>query len=210
MIGQRIQAENDNCRRKSKFAESVWCSAGRRLGLAFCGAGQVLGLDGHTNEEPIRPPKQTEKELEDVEFECKPCGEGIGWEDGEEEEGREVKGQKIIQGPSKEEYEAHMRTHIPYRKWCPFCVKSKRVAEGHRIDKKQLKREKPLVSLDYMKQTGIIHREKKGSEIVNESGSMRTIVMPEGESNTVAAIVVPAKRVDVPSTQSAKRLMPQE
>ena len=65
------------------------------MGLAFCGAGQVLGLDGHSADEPIRPPKQIEKELEDVEFECKPCGEKISWEDGEEEEGREVKGQKM-------------------------------------------------------------------------------------------------------------------
>ena len=47
-----------------------------------------------------------------------------------------------------------------------------------------------------MKQTGIIHREKKGSEIINESGSMPTIVMLEGESNTVAAIVAPAKGAD--------------
>ena len=109
-----------------------------------------MGLDGHSADEPIRPPKQNENGLEDVEFECKPCGEKISWEDGEEEEGREVKGQKTIQGPSKEEYEAHMRTHIPYRKWCPFYGKGKRVAEGHRIDKKQVKREKPLVSMDYM------------------------------------------------------------
>ena len=153
------------------------------MGLAFCGAGQVLGLDGHSAEEPIRPLKQNEKELEDVEFECKPCGEKISWEDGEEEEGREVKGQKIIQGPSKDEYEAHMRTHIPYRKWCPFCVQGKRVAEGHRIDKKQLKREKLLISLGHMKQKGIIHREKKGNIIINEKGSMPTIVMLERENN---------------------------
>ena len=30
-----------------------------------------MGLDGHSADEPIRPPKQNEKELEDVEFECK-------------------------------------------------------------------------------------------------------------------------------------------
>ena len=166
------------------------------MGLAFCGAGQVLGLDGHTTDEPIRPPKQTGGELEDVEFECKPCGEKISWEDGEEEEGREVKGQKIIQGPSKEEYEAHMRTHIPYRKWCPFCVKGKRIAEGHRIDKEKTKREKPLVSLDYMKQKGIIHREKQDGRIINEKGSMPTLVMLEGEHDWVAPIVVPAKGAD--------------
>ena len=73
------------------------------MGLAFCGAGQALGLDDPTAEQSIRPPEQKEKELVDVEFECKPCGERISWEEGEEEEGREIKGQKTIQGPSKEE-----------------------------------------------------------------------------------------------------------
>ena len=36
------------------------------------------------------------------------------------EEGRVVKGQRDNLTPSKEEYENHMRTHIPYRKWCNF------------------------------------------------------------------------------------------
>ena len=107
-----------------------------------------MGLDDPEAEQSIRPTDAKGEELEDVGFECQPCGKNaISWEDAEEE-GRDVKGQKTIPGPSKEEYEAHMRTHIPYRKWCPFCVKGKRIAEGHRIDKEKTKREKPLISLD--------------------------------------------------------------
>ena len=41
------------------------------------------------------------------------------------EEGAKVKGKAIVTGPSREEYEEHMRTHIPYRSWCEFCVKER-------------------------------------------------------------------------------------
>ena len=127
------------------------------MGLAFCGAGQALGLDSPPATQSIRPTEPNEGELEDVGFECQPCGpKTISWGEGEEEEGREIKGQKTIPGPSEEEYEAHMRTHIPYRKWCPFCVKGKRIAEGRRVDKEKVKRDKALVSLEYMKQKRII------------------------------------------------------
>ena len=34
-------------------------------------------------------------------------------------EGRIIKGQKRIIMPNREEWENHMRTHIPYRRWCP-------------------------------------------------------------------------------------------
>ena len=43
----------------------------------------------------------------------------------EGEEGRVITGQKKIFAPSQAEYEDHMRTHIPFRRWCPFCVRGK-------------------------------------------------------------------------------------
>ena len=55
-----------------------------------------------------------------------------------EEEGRHIAGQKKVFAPSAEEKEAHMRTHIPYRRWCEFCVRGKcknpahKKAEGNR------------------------------------------------------------------------------
>ena len=75
-------------------------------------------------------------------------------------------------------------------------VKGKRISEGHRIDKEKTKRDKPLVSIDYMKQKGVVHREKVDGRIINEKGSMPTIVMHEGENNWVSPIVVPAKGAD--------------
>ena len=41
-----------------------------------------------------------------------------------EEEGRHIPGQKKVFAPSAEEKEAHMRTHIPYRRWCEYCVRT--------------------------------------------------------------------------------------
>ena len=91
-----------------------------------------------------------------------------------------------------------MRTHIPYKKWCPFCVKGKRVAEPHRVEKEKEKEEKKgtTIGIDYMWQKGETHREKKEGKIINEGGSMPTIVMSfagEESDKWVAAFVVPAK-----------------
>ena len=70
------------------------------------------------------------------------------------EEGIIVKGQWIIVKPSKEEWENHMRTHIPYRKWCPHCVRGKRKAGAHSSVQDELKEteEVPVISFDYMTQ----------------------------------------------------------
>ncbi len=48
------------------------------------------------------------------------------------EEGRIIKGQKKVVSPGREEWDNHMRTHIPYRKWCPHCVRAKRKSAPHR------------------------------------------------------------------------------
>ena len=44
----------------------------------------------------------------------------------EESEGaRKIAGQKTIYKHTEEEWDETMRTHIPFRRWCPFCVKGK-------------------------------------------------------------------------------------
>ena len=48
------------------------------------------------------------------------------------EEGVRIKGKVIVTGPSREEYEEHMRTHIPFGNWCEFCVKGKCESDPHR------------------------------------------------------------------------------
>ena len=41
----------------------------------------------------------------------------------EVEEGVRIRGKALVTGPSREECEEHMRTHMPFRSWCEFCVK---------------------------------------------------------------------------------------
>ena len=75
-------------------------------------------------------------------------------EEGEEsEEARQIAGQKAIYKPTQEEWDDHMRTHIPFRRWCPFCVKGKCKNNPHGRTSKsseELERETPVISFDYM------------------------------------------------------------
>ena len=68
-------------------------------------------------------------------------------------EAREIPGQKIVYQPTKQEWDDHMRTHFPFRKWCPFCVKGKCRSGAHSRRAKsdeELERENPVISIDYM------------------------------------------------------------
>ena len=74
-------------------------------------------------------------------------------EEGESEEARPIAGQKAIYKPTSEEWDNHMRTHIPFRRWCPFCVKGKCKSNPHWQKSKseeELERETPVISFDYM------------------------------------------------------------
>ena len=53
-------------------------------------------------------------------------------EDDKQDEGRAIKGQKMLYQPGHQEWDDHMRTHIPFRKWCPYCVAGKCVSGAHR------------------------------------------------------------------------------
>ena len=43
----------------------------------------------------------------------------------EEEEAQNGKGVTKPREPTRKEWDEHMLTHIPYRNWCPFCVKGR-------------------------------------------------------------------------------------
>ena len=74
-------------------------------------------------------------------------------EEGEGEEGKTIRGPKAIYTPSKEEWDNHMRSHIPFRRWCPFCVKGRSKSGSHKGCEKseeEKKKEVPVISIDYM------------------------------------------------------------
>ena len=51
--------------------------------------------------------------------------------------------------PTKEEWDQHMMTHVPFRNWCPHCVRGRAVSLGHfkhQSDEKAI----PAIGIDYM------------------------------------------------------------
>ncbi|MCP2504859.1 MAG: hypothetical protein NLN65_06160 [Candidatus Poseidoniaceae archaeon] len=52
--------------------------------------------------------------------------------------------------PSPEEFNKHCATHLPYRNWCPICVKAKRKNPSHRKTDAGQHKHVPVLSMDYM------------------------------------------------------------
>ena len=109
----------------------------------------------------------------------------------EEEEARTIKGKKMARQPTKEEYDAHCRTHIPFRKWCPHCVKGKRKNDPRKANKEKEDQEIPTMSWDYMEQRG-----KDGKVLEEDDGRNKTIIGIDREHKWISAIVVKKKGLD--------------
>ena len=50
--------------------------------------------------------------------------------------------------PTKEEYDRHCLTHLPYRSWCPICIQAKKKNIAHKKTKSD--RGVPVYSIDKM------------------------------------------------------------
>ena len=51
--------------------------------------------------------------------------------------------------PSAEDIDKHYTTHLPYRNWCPVCVKAKGREDAHRRASGGTSEGLPIVSMDY-------------------------------------------------------------
>ena len=69
--------------------------------------------------------------------------------DSEREEVTEVKKVKNVYLPSHEEIEEHNINHLPFRDWCPYCVKGKGVSAAHSKRKRE-ETQVPVIAIDYM------------------------------------------------------------
>ena len=72
----------------------------------------------------------------------------------DEEESEEAKELKYTCMPCAEEVRIHDLTHLPFRDWCPFCVKGRAVSMPHRTAEKE--HAITVIGMDYM---GLNHRE---------------------------------------------------
>ena len=76
--------------------------------------------------EPFDPTLQDE----DRKVRTQPAGK----EENEEEEATQPKVTVAPTQPSREEVEKHMATHLPYRSWCPHCVRGKSGSKPHKVN----------------------------------------------------------------------------
>ena len=90
---------------------------------------EKLGGQDEFKRETIRPNKNKcgECNVDDVENEEVAEAEG----DDSAEEAQAAKIARVSDMPSQEEVEIHNLSHLPYRSWCPHCVKGKAKGAAH-------------------------------------------------------------------------------
>ena len=102
--------------------------------------------------EPFDPREESTKEESTKEESTNKAEEETAGDRADEEQPEEAQEARIIKAPSKpskEEVDKHMATHIPFRSWCPHCVRGKSKGKPHKRTSQE-NREIPIVVMDYM------------------------------------------------------------
>jgi hypothetical protein len=76
-------------------------------------------------------------------------GENLGIDEDETEEAIPLKPLPQPNVPSKAEYDRHQITHLPYRSWCPHCIRGRGKNAAHRKLDKEIVRTIPRLCVDY-------------------------------------------------------------
>ena len=139
----------------------------------------------------------SEKQCYECDKGCYECGMigGAAEESSDEEATAQGKEEHLAEGrapklarspatPSRREVEEHSATHVPYRSWCPHCVKGRGNNQPHRKSVERDDEEKvPVIGMDY----GFLI--KKGAD--EQMGPM--LVLKDSRHGLAKAMVVPAK-----------------
>ena len=100
---------------------------------------------------------------------------------------------KIKLNPTKEEMEDHNRTHLPFRDWCPHCIKGKAKTGYHfRQTRDDDDNQVPVISIDYAFLNDKEDKTKTIGDDEDEKG-MPILVIKDRKSKTIRARVVPEK-----------------
>ena len=105
------------CRRTSGFSE-----AGR----------EVLSDSQHPSRESVSPEHiSSEVRNRDDPVQGGDSEPPVSADDHESDEARTARVSKLPVRPSQSEVNSHMITHLPYRSWCPHCVRGKSKGKPH-------------------------------------------------------------------------------
>ncbi len=119
--------------------------------------------------------KTEESDMQVMTIECQPCDEG-------NEQSRKPLTRKAPYQPTAEEIREHAATHLPYRSWCPECVRARGKATGHQSTKEQNDNAVAGMHVDYW-----FMRDKPG-------GGLTTVAnLKDDMTKSFAAHVVPHK-----------------
>ena len=123
-----------------------------------------------TEMDPTREPQPAQAVESSIDFTCKPCDERVPMT------------LPCPMKPSKEDVERHYTTHLPYRNWCPVCVKAKGREDAHARGGSGDKTGLPVISMDY-------------SELDDEAEarSNKTLVAKDEESGALLQYKVKCK-----------------
>lgn len=98
--------------------------------------------------------------------------------------------------PSRREIEEHMRTHVPFKAWCPHCVRGKAKSRPHfRSNNSDREAQVPVIAIDYMYM----------NEDDEESDSNTIVVLKDRSNGTRYADTLPAKGRDAYSVERLDR-----
>ena len=133
--------------------------------------GEVQGITGEW--EPLEPEKAEEKKLPE-----------LGDAPAEvSEASRKTKAKKIPDTVTRQEYNEHMLTHLPFRSWCDHCVSGKSREDAHHLRAPGHEHEVCRVSLDYC----FFSRMLKGEK---EPQSRMEVNEPQTEAEGVLPVLV--------------------
>ena len=103
---------------------------------------------------------------------------------------RKPRAKKIPDLVSEQEYNDHMRTHLPFRNWCEHCIAGKSREDAHPLrTPKERKGEVPRLSMDYC----FLGRALKGEvlkDAVSKDGLLPILVMVDQETGCTFSAVV--------------------
>jgi len=95
--------------------------------------------------------------------------------------------------PTKSEIEEHRLTHLPFRSWCPFCVKGRGVERGHFRSERDADAVGEM-HIDYCFPRGAGEKGRDIREKAAEAtGNMTVMVLRERDTRMIMVSVVPRK-----------------